>query len=942
MPTYFPKKIEPKWQQFWLANKTFRVVEDPAKPKYYILDMFPYPSGDGLHVGHPEGYTATDILARYKRMKGFNVLHPMGWDAFGLPAEQYAVETGTHPRETTARNVNNFRRQIQMLGFSYDWDREVNTTDPDYYRWTQWIFLQLFNTWYDPEVRRGRPISELPIPDAITSAGEEKVREFRDSKRLAYVAEVPVNWCQALGTVLANEEVIDGKSERGSHPVVRLPMRQWMLRITQYGERLLEDLKLVDWPDAIKEMQRNWIGRSEGAEVDFPLAAASSNEAWFTQRQNAGFPEVPEETVLRVYTTRPDTLFGATYMVMAPEHPLVAAITTREQQAAVDAYREQAARKSDFDRTEMAKDKTGVFTGGYAINPVNGEKIPIWISDYVLMGYGTGAIMAVPAHDERDYAFAKQFGLPIIDVVQAPEGTKVAPGALFSGEGTSIASGPITGMPTAEAKKTIIAWLNERGLGRLAVNFKLRDWLFSRQRYWGEPFPILLEEGTGLPVDVDEADLPVALPELSDFKPTGTPEPPLSKAKDWLSVTRDGKTYRRETNTMPQWAGSCWYYLRYMDPKNNEKGWAPEKEQYWMPVDLYVGGAEHAVLHLLYSRFWHKVLYDLGHVHTAEPFQRLVNQGMILGEMEFMGYRLADSTEESPTWITCEQVGDHETLDRIDRQTGKQVLGIKLTENDVTKIGNDWVLTADNKIRVDARSFKMSKSRKNVINPDEVVKDYGADSLRLYEMFMGPLEATKPWNMKGVDGVWRFLNRVWRVIVDDASEELKLAAAVVDAEPTREQLQVMHRTIRGVGEDIEGLRFNTAISKMMEYVNALSPLTERSKTLLDPLVLLLAPFAPHIAEELWQLLGHETTLAYEPWPTFDPALCEQDEIEVALQINNKVKAKIVVSARLDNEALLAAAKEDDRIQAAVAGKQIIKEFVVNSNKGKLVNFVVKG
>ena len=652
MPSYNPKAIEPRWQKYWLEHKTFRTPDLSDKPKYYILDMFPYPSGAGLHVGHPEGYTATDILARYRRMRGFNVLHPMGWDAFGLPAEQHAIKTGVHPSVNTQENVANFRRQIQMLGFSYDWDREVDTTDPNYFRWTQWIFLQLFDTWYDAEQKKGRPIAELPIPAEVKKQGEAAVRSYRDGKRLAYQIEAPVNWCPALGTVLANEEVQDGKSEVGGHPVVRMPLKQWMLRITAYAERLLDDLGPLDWSPSIKEMQRNWIGKSEGAEVDFlfaeqPIAPGGPNSPVADER-------------IRVFTTRPDTLFGATYMVLSPEHPLVGSITTPGRQAAVKAYQEEASRKSDLERTELAKKKTGVFTGAYAVNPVNQEKIPIWIADYVLMTYGTGAIMAVPAHDERDFEFAKQFNLPIRAVVRPTDEWLKKTGSTldslteaYTEEGVAIHSGPFDGLPTAEFKRKITAWLAERGLGAGKVNYKLRDWLFSRQRYWGEPFPILHEiDADGNPTGVVEPlspeELPLRLPDLEDFKPSGRPEPPLGKAADWLYVTRNGKHYRRETNTMPQWAGSCWYYLRYIDPNNDKAFCDPQKEKYWMPVDLYVGGAEHAVLHLLYSRFWHHVLFDRGHVHNPEPFQKLVNQGMILGEMEFRGYK------EEGKWISFE------------------------------------------------------------------------------------------------------------------------------------------------------------------------------------------------------------------------------------------------------------------------------------------------
>jgi leucyl-tRNA synthetase len=893
MPHYNPKAIEPRWQRYWAEHKTFRTPDTSDKPKFYILDMFPYPSGAGLHVGHPEGYTATDILARYRRLRGDNVLHPMGWDAYGLPAEQYAIETGTHPRTTTQGNINTFRRQIQMLGFSYDWDREVDTTDPDYFKWTQWIFLQLFDTWYDPEQKKGRPIRDLPIPPAVRAAGEQAVRSYQDDRRLAYQVEAPVNWCPALGTVLANEEVVDGKSERGGHPVVRQPLRQWMLRITAYAERLLDDLALVEWPDAIKEQQRNWIGRSEGAEVDFKLAPSP--------------PAAAGGQTIRVFTTRPDTLFGATYMVLAPEHDLVDQITTPAQRAAVDAYRAEAARKSDLERTELAKTKTGVFTGAYAVNPVNDKEIPIWVADYVLISYGTGAIMAVPGQDERDWEFAEVFGLPIIRTVQPLPGWE---GKAYLGDGPAINSSFLDGLHVADAKRRITEWLEEKRLGVRKVNYKLRDWLFSRQRYWGEPFPILHEvdaEGrpTGAVVPLREDELPLTLPELEDYKPSGRPEPPLENATKWVWVTRDGKRYKRETNTMPQWAGSCWYYLRYIDPRNGRRFCDPAKERDWMPVDLYVGGAEHAVLHLLYSRFWHKVLYDRGHVHTAEPFQRLVNQGMILGEMEYT-------------------VG-------TDRR--------RVSEDEVEKRGDQFALKGEPSVPVEARAYKMSKSRGNVINPDQVVEQYGADSLRLYEMFMGPLEATKPWSMRGVEGVYRFLGRVWRLFIDERAEQVRLAAAVRDVPPDRETLRRLHRTIQKVTEDLDGMRFNTAISAMMEFSNHLNKLEARPRSVLEPFVLLLAPFAPHIAEELWHALGHAETLAYESWPQYDPALTRAEEVEIVVQVNGKVRARLTVPADSDEAALKEAALADERVQAALGGKQVVKVVVV---PGKLVNFVVRG
>jgi leucyl-tRNA synthetase len=909
MPTYNPKAIEPRWQRSWKEHKTFRTPDFSKKPKLYILDMFPYPSGAGLHVGHPEGYTATDILARYRRMRGDNVLHPMGWDAFGLPAEQYAIETGTHPRETTQRNIDTFRRQIKMLGFSYDWDREIDTTDPHYFKWTQWIFLQLFDTWYDPEQKRGRPIGELPVPEEVRRQGPDAVRAYQDGKRLAYQVEAPVNWCPALGTVLANEEVVDGKSERGGHPVVRMPLRQWMLRITAYADRLLDDLDLVDWPVAIKEMQRNWIGRSEGAEVDFTLGDV---------------PEAsPGGNVVRVFTTRPDTLFGATYMVLAPEHPLVGTITTPGQRAAVAAYQEAAARKSDLERTELAKTKTGVFTGAYAVNPVNGERIPVWIADYVLISYGTGAIMAVPGQDERDWEFAEVFDLPIIRTVQPPEGWE---GKAYLGDGPAINSGFLNGLHVVDAKRRMIDWLEEKRLGVRKVNYKLRDWLFSRQRYWGEPFPILHEvDAAGRPTGrirtVPVEQLPLTLPELEDYRPSGRPEPPLEKAKSWVWVTIDGKRYKRETNTMPQWAGSCWYYLRYLDPHNDRAFCDPGKERAWMPVDLYVGGAEHAVLHLLYARFWHKVLYDRGHVHTPEPFRRLVNQGMILGEMEYTAYR------HQGRWQSVVK----------DIPEGWEA--VKLDEDRVEKHGDAFVLKEDPKVRVDARAYKMSKSRGNVINPDQVVDQYGADSLRLYEMFMGPLEATKPWSMRGVEGVYRFLSRVWRLYIDDRAEQVRLAEAVRDVPPDRETLRRLHQTIWKVTDDLDGLRFNTAIAAMMEFSNHLNRLEARPRAVLEPFVLLLSPFAPHLAEELWRALGHPETLAYEPWPQFDPALTKADEIEVPVQVNGKVRSKLTVPADIDDDALKERALADDRVRAAVAGKRIVKVIVVPR---KLVNIVVAG
>jgi leucyl-tRNA synthetase len=852
-------------------------------PKFYVLDMFPYPSGAGLHVGHPEGYTATDILARYKRARGFNVLHPMGWDAFGLPAEQFAVKTGQHPRKTTEENIATFKRQIKSFGFSYDWSREIATTDPDYFKWTQWIFLKLYNSYFDKEKNSARPISELIEKRKSQDPGESaaSLRAWVDSQRLAFVTEAPVWWCEELGTVLANEEVVDGKSEVGGFPVVRKPMRQWMLRITAYAEKLLTDLDTIDWTDSLKEMQRNWIGRSEGAEVDFQIVGSTEK--------------------IRVFTTRPDTLFGATYMVLAPEHKLVNEITTLEQRDAVAKYKTDVAKKSDLERTELAKEKTGVFTGGYAINPVNRQKIPVWIADYVLASYGTGAIMAVPAHDTRDLEFATKFALQIVQVVQPPDAKTDWHG--FVGDGTAVNSaGPdisLNGLPTAQAKKNITTWLESKGLGKRTINYKLRDWLFSRQRYWGEPFPILWKrDAAGMLYHeaLPESALPVLPPDLTDYKPTATGEPPLARAKDWVNLS-DGS--QRETNTMPQWAGSCWYYLRYLDSKNEGAFVGKAVENYWMGgsastkpgVDLYVGGTEHAVLHLLYARFWHKVLFDLGYVSTPEPFFKLVNQGLILGE--------------------------------------------------------------DNQ--------KMSKSRGNVVNPDDVVRDFGTDALRLYEMFLGPLEMVKPWSTRGVEGVYRFLGRVWRLFVDEKSETefeqaetttepnkhaellklIRLDPSITDAAPTAPQLKTLHACIKKVTEDLDGMRFNTAISALMVFVNEAMTWQAKPVVIMREFLILLQPFAPHLAEELWERLTAVTrqpsgNLAYSPWPDFDPALLVETEIEIPVQINGKLRDVIKVPADAESAAIQAAALASEKVKPLLEGKTIKKVIIVPK---KLVNIV---
>ena len=953
MSRYNPSVVEAKWRKYWEDNKTFaapRLPSDlpnnPDGKKAYVLDMFPYPSAQGLHVGHPEGYTATDIYCRYMRMNGYAVMHPMGWDAFGLPAEQHAKKTGIHPRITTKQNIANFRRQLHMLGFSYDWDRELATTDVDYFRWTQYIFLVLFNAWYDKEQKKARPISELPIPEDVRAEGPKAVQQYIDDARLAYQIEAPVNWCPELGTVLANEEVVGGVSERGGFPVERLPLRQWMLRITAYADRLEEDLADLDWSESVKALQRNWIGKSVGAEVDFFIGPKEEFDAWKKSRAASGFTRKPAKDVLRVFTTRPDTLYGASYMVIAPEHPLVERLTTPEQKEVVEAYRRQASFKSDLDRTDLAKEKTGVFSGSYALNPVNGEQIPIWIADYVLASYGTGAIMAVPAHDTRDFEFAKQFDLPIIQVVapgpkssvSAEEASKME--VAFTETGVAINSGEYDGTPTEEFKPLLTAKLESVGLGRKTVNYKLRDWLFSRQHFWGEPFPLLREldengEPTGIVLPLDPSELPLDLPEGYEFDANKhSPEPPLEHApKEWLYVERNGKKYKRETNTMPQWAGSCWYYLRYLDPKNSENFVDPEIEKAWAPVDLYVGGAEHAVLHLLYARFWHKVLYDFGLVSRKEPFQRLVNQGMILGEMEYTGFQTEDGA-----WVSAREVDVDKQGAATLKSNGTPVTPIKVPAKDIGKSGENYILTSNPEIVVLGKSEKMSKSRGNVVNPDDVVAQYGADSLRLYEMFMGPLEAVKPWNQDGVNGVRNFLDRVWRMIITADHESDALNEAVQDVEPNEEQNLVLHKTIKKVTEDIKNLSYNTAIACMMEFANFFSRQTVRPKSAMKTFVLLLSPFAPHIAEELWALLGASNTLAYEPWPTWDENALKERSIVVPVQINGKMRGRIEMAADSSPEQMEAIVLADPRIASLIEGKTIVKKIVV---PGKMVNLVVK-
>ncbi|MCS7466644.1 leucine--tRNA ligase [Stieleria sp. ICT_E10.1] len=944
MPRYNPAEIEPRWQAYWEEHQTFATPEKPGPKKRYVLDMFPYPSGDGLHVGHPEGYTATDIVCRYARLCGESVLHPMGFDAFGLPAEEHAIKTGEHPRIQTQRNIDNFTRQLKMLGFSYDWDRVLATTDEDYFRWTQFIFLVLFDTWFDHDAQKGRPIAELPIPDAIQTRGESAVADYIDAHRLAYLDDALVNWCPKLGTVLANEEVIDGKSERGGHPVKRIPLRQWMLRITDYAERLLDGLDALDWPIGIKKLQSDWIGRSTGAEVDFYIGDAAEFEAWKSERAKAPMPANPGDEALRVYTTRPDTLFGATYMVVSPEHPMLDRLATAEQSEAVKAYCEKASFKSDRERTEGDREKTGVFTGSHAINPVNGTPIPVWVADYVLAGYGTGAIMAVPAHDERDFEFAVKYELPVIAVVDPPADAEnrddiLAGKACYDAVGIAINSGPMNGKSTEEVKQELTASLQADGLGKAAVNYKLRDWLFSRQRFWGEPFPILHEldddgNPTGRMRGVDPAELPVRLPELEDFKPHGKPEPPLGKADDdWLYVQIDGKRYRRETNTMPQWAGSCWYYLRYIDPKNDAALVDPQKQAEWMPVDLYVGGAEHAVLHLLYSRFWHKVLFDRGHVSTPEPFVRLVNQGMILGDVEYSAFFDEAGSPVSAAEVRKSPDGGRQSKD------GRVVVSKTVPEEDVEKKGEGFVLKADPSIKVDSRAHKMSKARGNVINPDVVVSEYGADSLRLYEMFMGPLEATKPWSMAGVGGVRNFLDRVWRMIVDDQEEDYVLQSALTEEPCDEEQNRMLHATIKKVTEDTDAMSFNTAIARMMEFTNFFTRAEKRPISAMKSFLILLSPYAPHLCEELWKILGQDGVIAQQSWPKWDESALVQSSIEVPVQFNGKVKTKIQVAPDAKPDQMIEAAMADERVQSMLEGKNVVKKIAV---PGRLVNLVVKG
>lgn len=842
MSRYPFDKTEPKWQKYWADNKTFAVTEDPSYPKEkraYVLDMFPYPSGAGLHVGHPEGYTATDIYCRYLRMNGYNVLHPMGFDSFGLPAENYAIQTGTHPAITTEKNIDTFRRQIKSLGFCYDWDREISTCDPDYYHWTQWIFEKLYE------------------------------------KGLAYETQAPINWCPNCKTGLANEEVKEGHCERCGAQVEKKNIRQWMLKITAYAQRLLDDLDLVDWPESVKMMQRNWIGKSEGASVLFQVKGLENDPAG----------------KLEVFTTRCDTLFGATYMVVSPEHPLVAKLTTKEQEAQVKQYIADAAKKSDLDRTDLAKEKTGVFSGSYSINPVNGKEIPIWIADYVLISYGTGAIMAVPAHDTRDWEFAKKFGLPIIEVLKSEVDVQTQ---AWTQDGIHVNSGFLDGLNKADAIEKMLSYLEEKGIGHKTINFKLRDWVFSRQRYWGEPIPLVHCPHCGT-VLVPEEELPLRLPEVDSYLPSGTGESPLANITDWVNCKcpKCGAPAKRETNTMPQWGGSCWYYLRYIDPKNNERFVDPEKEKYWMPVNLYVGGTEHAVLHLLYARFWHKVLFDLGLVSTPEPFARLVNQGMITS----FAYQ-----RPNKTLVQADQVIEKEPGVFVDKNTGE-------------------VLE-----RVIA---KMSKSLKNVINPDDVEAEYGADTMRMYEMFMGPLQVSKPWSTSGIAGVWRFIDKIWRLA--DERE-------IVEEKAPADLMKSLHKTIKKVTDDTASLNFNTAISQMMIYISDLSKLEKLPREAWEPFVLMLSPYTPHLAEELWEKAGHKPSIANEKWPVYDPAMVVDAEVSIVVQINGKVRAKLTIAKDTPKDEMVALAKDNENVKRYLDGATILKEIVVPN---KLVSFVIK-
>ena len=879
------KSIEKKWQEYWEKNKTYK-TEINNKPKYYVMDMFPYPSGSGLHVGHPLGYIASDIISRFKKLKGYNVLHPMGFDSFGLPAEQYAIKTGKHPKETTENNISKFKEQLNQLGLSFDWDREVRTSDSKYYKWTQWIFLKLYNSYFDYKNNRAETIEKLELPQGLSA--NEKI-EYIDSKRLAYIDEIDVNWCEELGTVLSNEEVIGGVSERGGFPVIRRPMRQWVMRITDFSERLLEDLDTLDWPDSIKLSQKNWIGKSTGAEISFPI----------DNKKN-----------IKVFSTRPDTIYGATYLVLAPEHKMVDSLTTEEYKDQIINYVDKTAKKSELERQENEKNKTGVFTGSFATNPISGEKIPIWISDYVLSSYGTGAIMAVPAHDERDYEFALKFKLEIIEVIKNDTDEKC-----YTGGGIVINSGDYNGIENEKFKKIVTEILESKNLGKKTVNYKLRDWIFTRQRYWGEPIPILHSNGKQFPVS--EEDLPVKLPEVKSYLPTDDGLSPLARSNDWVKVNIKGNQYERETNTMPQWAGSCWYYLRYLDP-NNEINFADkEKIKYWMPVDLYIGGAEHAVLHLLYSRFWHKVLYDLGHVNTPEPFKKLVNQGMILGRSnfiyrikntnKFVSYNLRNEYEYTKLHVDVNIVeNDKLDLDKF-KKSSKEF-------NDAEFIleGSDYLCGFETE--------KMSKSKSNVVNPDNIINDFGSDTLRMYEMFLGPLEQSKPWNTNGIEGVYKFLNKFWSLFYDEGNFNIS------DEKPDSDELKILHTAIKKIENDIDRLSINTCVSQLMITVNELSRKKCNKREILEPLLIVLSSFAPHISEELWSRLGNNESISLSNYPKYNDEFLTEDIFEYPIMINGKLRTKIKFDINI----------EEKEIKSEVISNEIITKWTENKKIKKII------
>ena len=879
------KSIEKKWQEYWEKNKTYK-TEINNKPKYYVMDMFPYPSGSGLHVGHPLGYIASDIISRFKKLKGYNVLHPMGFDSFGLPAEQYAIKTGKHPKETTENNISKFKEQLNQLGLSFDWDREVRTSDSKYYKWTQWIFLKLYNSYFDYKNNKAETIEKLELPQGLSA--NEKIK-YIDSKRLAYIDEIDVNWCEELGTVLSNEEVIGGVSERGGFPVIRRPMRQWVMRITDFSERLLEDLDTLDWPDSIKLSQKNWIGKSTGAEICFPI----------DNKKN-----------IKVFSTRPDTIYGATYLVLAPEHKMVESLTTEKYKDQIINYVDKTAKKSELERQENEKNKTGVFTGSFATNPISGEKIPIWISDYVLSSYGTGAIMAVPAHDERDYEFALKFKLEIIEVIKNDTDEKC-----YTGDGIVINSGDYNGIENEKFKKIVTEILESKNLGKKTVNYKLRDWIFTRQRYWGEPIPILHSNGKQFPVS--EEDLPVKLPEVKSYLPTDDGLSPLARSNDWVKVDIKGNQYDRETNTMPQWAGSCWYYLRYLDP-NNEINFADkEKIKYWMPVDLYIGGAEHAVLHLLYSRFWHKVLYDLGHVNTPEPFKKLVNQGMILGRSnfiyrikntnKFVSYNLRNEYEYTKLHVDVNIVeNDKLDLDKF-KKSSKEF-------NDAEFIleGSDYLCGFETE--------KMSKSKSNVVNPDNIINDFGSDTLRMYEMFLGPLEQSKPWNTNGIEGVYKFLNKFWSLFYDEDNFNIS------DEKPNSDELKILHTAIKKIENDIDRLSINTCVSQLMITVNELSRKKCNKREILEPLLIVLSSFAPHISEELWSRLGNNESISLSNYPKYNDEFLTEDIFEYPIMINGKLRTKIKFDINI----------EEKEIKSEVISNEIITKWTENKKIKKII------